>query len=369
LKHYLQLTEELEKRVFYKSPLEFNKDSHRELLGYALGATLYMPSHKDVAHKIITGKFPGLTTFVMCFEDAIRAEDLKDAEAHVLEVLNTFVRAVEQGLIISSEIPLFFLRVRNIEQFKDFTSRLTKRQAQFLTGFIFPKFTAYNGSDYLNHTKYLNERLETTLYGMPILESKEIIYTETRNEQLFGIQEIVNNNKDLVLNVRAGGTDFSSLFGLRRGIDYSIYDIHVVKEALLAILNCFARAECSYVIPGVVWEYFADHPVRQNNLVSKDKAYQGLIKEVNLDKINGFVGKTIIHPSHISIVNAFQIVSEEEYKDAVMIVKHQGGGVLKGTNGNKMNETNPHLAWAKNVLLKSDAYGVLKEGVSYEELF
>ncbi|WP_367362483.1 HpcH/HpaI aldolase/citrate lyase family protein [Mesotoga sp.] len=35
-------------------------------------------------------------------------------------------------------------------------------------------------------------------------------------------------------------------------------------------------------------------------------AIDGLLREVILDKANGFVGKTIIHPSHLKYVNAMR---------------------------------------------------------------
>ena len=64
---------------FVKEPVEFNKYTPRELLGYCLGGNLYMPSSKDMAEKIIQKSIPGLTTMTMCFEDAIGEEDLAQA--------------------------------------------------------------------------------------------------------------------------------------------------------------------------------------------------------------------------------------------------------------------------------------------------
>ena len=44
-------------------------------------------------------------------------------------------------------------------------------------------------------------------------------------------------------------------------------------------------------------------------------------------------------------------------------------GVSKGILGGRMNEVNPHLLWAKKTLILSQIYGVLNEGVDYNELF
>lgn len=72
----------------------------------------------------------------------------------------------------------------------------------------------------------------------------------------------------------------------------------------------------------------------------------GLLREVILDKANGFVGRTVIHPSHVKFVNALMAVTKEEYDDACQIL-NAGGGVVKGSGGNKMNEIRPHTNWAK----------------------
>ena len=46
------------------------------------------------------------------------------------------------------------------------------------------------------------------------------------------------------------------------------------------------------------------------------RAIDGLIREVQLDRANGLVGKTGIHPSHVAVVHALSVVSHEEYRDA-----------------------------------------------------
>lgn len=372
--------------LFINKPEEFNKYSDKEFLKYCLGATLYMPSHKDIAYKIISQAYSGLTTMAMCFEDAIREEDLTLAENNVMEVLDIFHREVTNGNISINDLPLYFLRVRNVNQFKDYTSRLKPYHFKYLTGFIFPKFDSSNGNEYLSILKDLNDKTGEILYGMPILESKNIIYIETRREELIKTSKIISKYKEYILNVRVGATDFSSIFGVRRGIDYTVYDIKPVADCLSDILNVFNRSDEDYVLSAPVWEYFSNEninrllkpqlrekPFNINNVMSKradiiNKATDGLIREVILDKANGFVGKTIIHPSHIKLVNGLQSVTEEEYLDAKMIIDNQGGGVIKGASGNKMNETNPHLYWAKTMLYKARAYGVLPND-SYVKLF
>ena len=55
---------------FVVEPESFNKYTDRELLQYCLGATMYMPGFKDFAPKILSNAMPGLTSMVLCCEDA-----------------------------------------------------------------------------------------------------------------------------------------------------------------------------------------------------------------------------------------------------------------------------------------------------------
>ena len=106
---------------FVKNPVDFNKYTDRELLQYSLGATMYMPGTKDFAQAVIDKKYPGLTSMVMCFEDACKLEDVPAAELNSIHVLTTLADAVEKGELKYEDIPLIFFRVRSVEQFKHFS--------------------------------------------------------------------------------------------------------------------------------------------------------------------------------------------------------------------------------------------------------
>lgn len=367
---------------FIKEPLCFNKFSERDFLQYCLGATLYMPGTKNILSKILNKNLSGLTSLVMCFEDAIQEKDLSKAEKNVLVHLETLSKADIGGEITFDDIPLIFLRVRNPNQFIEFSMKLSKDQANVLSGFVFPKFDSINGKDYLEILNSINQKLDVKLYAMPILEGKKIAFQETRIEELNNVLTILRPCKELILNIRVGGTDFSSLFGVRRGINYSIYDILPIRDCLSDILNFFSRVEEGFTISGPVWEYFLAYKDDNldNILKSKDihsflltrtpiinEAIDGLLREVVLDKANGFVGKTIIHPSHTKYVNAMQSVTKEEYDDAKQIFE-TAGGVIKSRKENKMNEINPHRNWAKMILNRAKAYGVIESEADYLRL-
>lgn len=356
MRYFTSMKEEL----FFKQPNYFDKYKDLEYLKYGLGANLYMNGLKDFYNKIINGDLEEVTSISICFEDATKESELEVCEENVLSMLEKLHKHISSN-DIDYNIPLIFIRVRNYEQFVSFTERVSKNQISNIAGFIFPKFTSQNGHAYLDHVNYLCKKFNDVFYAMPILESEEIIYKETRLEELIAVKKIIDEYKSIILNIRVGGTDFSSKFGLRRNVDYDIYDIKVVSDCLIDIVNMFLREGSEYVISAPVWEYFS------NDINSKET--QGLIREIKKDKENGFIGKTVIHPTQAKYVNAIYAVSYDDYMDALGILEFsEDGGVFKGYSGNKMNEVKPHLNWAKRILVRSEIYGVLKEGINNEDL-
>ena len=316
----------------------------------------------------------------MCLEDACKEEDLPYAERNIRDHLDAFNDKINKGELSIDDIPLIFVRVRNPQHFNNFAETISKEEAHLLSGFVFPKFNSENAHEYLSTLKLLSGRLNELLYGMPILEGREIAYSEKRSQEMLLLRNILKPYKDIILNIRVGGTDMSSLFGLRRNISSSIYDIRTVSNALSEILNFFNR-ELDYVVSGPVWEYFAvnrtediDANIRHNfqhalntHVPIINEAIDGLLRETSLDKTNGFVGKTIIHPSHARFVNAMYAVTKEEYNDAIQIL-NTSGGVIKSSNANKMNEIGPHRRWATKVVYRAKAYGVIEDEASYLHL-
>lgn len=366
---------------FIHPPIEFNKNTKKTILQYCLGATLYMPGTKNVLDKITTKKFMSITSMVMDFEDAIDESEIESAENNVLYHLDSISKSVQSNELSVNDIPLIFIRTRNLEQFDNFLNKLSANQASILSGFVFPKFNSKNAGHYLKLLDHANRNFNTILYGMPILEGKEIAFLETRDHELSNLKNILDPYKDLILNIRVGGTDFSSLFGVRRGINHSIYDIFTVRDCLADILNYFTRASDDYSVSAPVWEYFlADNKLNINSVINNDihkslinrtpiidEAIDGLLREVIIDKANGFIGKTIIHPSHARYVNAMQTVTKEEYDDDLQIL-NTDGGVVKSKNANKMNEINPHRNWAKKTINRAMAYGVVENEISFLKL-
>ncbi len=366
---------------FVEQPKEFDKYTERELLQYCLGATMYTPGIKNIAPKIINNGIPGLTSIVICFEDACLETDVERAEENAIKTFENINNAIKEGKLSRNDIPLIFCRVRNVEQFKRFSEKLKKEHVEILTGINFPKFNSQNGNLYYEHLVKLNEKFGDILYGMPIIEESTVAYKESRIDELLKIKKCLDKYNKLILQIRVGATDFSSCFGVRRSVDYSIYDISVVREILSDIVNIFGRNN-DYVISGPVWEYFRVNKemmfleIPEYDITDKlmkrmpifNDEVDGLLREVIIDKANGFIGRTVIHPTHVKYVNALQAVTREEYDDACQILNTEGG-VVKSLNENKMNEILPHTNWAKKTYMRAQAYGVIENEKSYFSLF
>ncbi|KML42441.1 HpcH/HpaI aldolase/citrate lyase family protein [Cytobacillus firmus] len=375
-------------KMFYKKPGYFNKRSDRELLSYALGATLYMPATRPNIHQdLLSKKHAGLSSMVICLEDAIGDDEVELAENLLCSELENLSSDLVKGLCEEEDLPLIFVRIRSYEQLMRLKSRIPNGM-HLLTGFVLPKFSPAEGCKILTEIKELNSH-GYCLYAMPILETKEIIQKETRLEELIGIKKVLDQYFELILNVRIGATDFSGLYGIRRNSDTTVYDIAVIRDCISDIINIFLRADQPYVISGPVWEYFSSKErllkpqIRQTPFMERlgqdglkmrtdliDRHMDGLIREIAMDISNGLSGKTIIHPTHIRPVQALNTVTLEEYLDAQSIAGQAGGkiGVMKSNYQNKMNEIKPHLYWAKKILLKSEVYGVLQDEITYIDL-
>ncbi|MCS5503640.1 HpcH/HpaI aldolase/citrate lyase family protein [Lysinibacillus sp. A4] len=371
--------------IFYKKPQPFTKWETADILSYALGATLYMPaSMPTIVSLIRSQKYKELTSLVIDLEDAVGDAELVDCEAKLIEDISELYALYQQKQLLLQELPLLFVRVRHVEQFQRLTTVLGKKQ-EILTGYVFPKFTAEQGARYFELLEQTILENDLILYGMPILESREVLYKESRMEALLDIKAVLHQYKARVLNVRIGATDFCGIYGIRRRMDSTIYDISVIRDCIADIVNILGREEDGFIISGPVWEYFNNQrvlkpalrvtPFSEKGALDTRKALlddclDGLMKEVLMDKQNGIVGKTIIHPSHIRVVHALYAISYEEYLDALSIIENNDGqkGVMKSHYANKMNEMKPHMRWAQRILKQAHVYGVYHESVDFASL-
>ncbi|WP_219413670.1 HpcH/HpaI aldolase/citrate lyase family protein [Pseudonocardia nigra] len=380
MRHFGYLSASDADALFESPPEQFHRDSGHELLSVALGATLYMPADRPaLAADIVKQAAAGVTSVVVCLEDAIADEQVIAAETNLVAAL-TDLHDQSQA-----DLPLLFVRIRRAEQIPALVRRLGRAVA-VLDGFVLPKFTATSGTEYLHALDEADRAAGTALLAMPVIESGAVLYAETRVDELTRLRALLHRDRKRILAVRLGATDLCSHYGLRRSPDLSIYDIKVVSGLIGDVVNVLGRADgTGFTVTGPVWEYyegterifkpqlrrspFDEHnaPELRGQLVSR--AIDGLIREVQLDRANGLLGKTTIHPSHVAVVNALSVVSAEEHRDASDVLSAgRASGVLASGHRNKMNEIRPHSAWARLTMLRSRVFGVAADGVSFVDL-
>lgn len=388
MRHFAFLDSTRSKALFYREPEEISAIGDRRLVATALGATLYAPGTRpSLAKDVRRQAAVGVTSMVLCLEDAIADHEVAVAEDNVVAALTELAAdppAVDGGP------PLVFVRVRSVDQIPSLCRRLPGGASAMLAGFVLPKFGEEDGATALGAVSRAGDRFGRPLWAMPVLESPQVVFRETRVEALLAVRQLLDKHADTVLAVRLGATDLSGLFGLRRARDLTIYDLAVVRDCIADVINICARGG-EHVVTGPVWEYFAaperlfvsalrvtpfaesdlfdsiDDGARMRlRLVSAD--LDRLIREVVLDKANGLVGKTVIHPSHVPAVHALLVVNQEEYDDAMTVLDGEEGGVRRSRYANKMNELRPHRTWAQGVLRRARAFGVLREGHTYVDV-
>lgn len=81
---------------------------------------MYMPGTTDFASAIMNKKYPGLTSFVLCFEDACKPEDVPAAESNALKLLTTLSDAIEDHRFDYSDLPLLFYEYEALNNLRIF---------------------------------------------------------------------------------------------------------------------------------------------------------------------------------------------------------------------------------------------------------
>lgn len=380
MRHFGHIAPEVRQRLFHQQPCEFTADSPSRLLSAALGATLYSPATRPrLADDIVKQAGLGVVSMVLCLEDSIGDEDVPAGEENLVR---QFTDLADREV----DLPLLFIRVRHPEQIPDLVRRLGPA-VRLLSGFVLPKFTEERGIPFLEALSLAEAASGRRLFAMPVLESPELLYRETRVETLEGIARAVDKYRDRVLALRLGVTDFCSSYGLRRAPDMTAWDVQIVASVIADVVNMLGRADgTGFTVTGPVWEYFRVQErmfkpqLRRSPFLEGqaeelrealiEHAMDGLLREITLDQANGLLGKTCIHPSHVLPVHALSVVSHEEFSDAQDILRPErgGGGVLRSQYTNKMNEVKPHRAWAERTMLRAEIFGVANEDIGFVEL-
>jgi citrate lyase beta subunit len=175
-------------RLFHREPVAFDRSSPLPVLAMALGATLYVPADRPrLADDLTRQAAAGVTSVVVCLEDAIRHADVAAAQDNVVRQLRA--HAERHHAERHRDGPLIFVRVRYPDQIPQIVAGLAERRP-VLSGFVLPKFTEQTGLPFLEalaDAEALAEGLAgRPLLAMPVVESPEVIHYETRVEALYG---------------------------------------------------------------------------------------------------------------------------------------------------------------------------------------
>lgn len=317
---------------------------NNSLLFYSVGALLYCPANRrTIVDSIINNRFGTKYSLAMCLEDTIRDDCVAEAE-HILT--DSLRRLDTQSQLKKFYLPKLFVRVRNIRQI----GRLHKsfgESARLVTGFILPKFSLENADGYIQELIRINETSDSPVYTMPIFESPSMIDLRHRYEILYTLKDKLDQIEDRILNIRVGGNDLCHAFGFRRHDDESIHQIRPVANIFSDIITVYGM---DYVVSGPVWEYY-----------NSPEWEKGLYHEIADDRLCGFAGKTVIHPSQIAVVNEAYKVSKKDHQDAATILNwdRSSHSLVAGSAGKeRMNEYKTHSRWALRTMLLAEHYGV-----------
>ena len=355
VKYFNYLEKERLEHIFYKQPQEFDKKTDKDILKYALGAFLYIPANKyEQIYKSVVNQEKEAKPLAICLEDAIGEFGEREAIENLKLVLDDLSKQVFCKL---EKLPLIFIRVKNKEQLKKIKDILIKNK-DFITGIIIPKADSELLEDFISILDNFNLN---NLYIIPIIESSKFIYKEIKETQFQKMYYSILNHKDKILGIRIGLTDVLGMYSIRRKREFCIYDNLIATLFIQDVINYLNREELDIPISAGVSELFNMDDEKIKNLY---------IKEIELDKFHGFVGKTVIHPKQVEIVQALSSITYEDYMDAQDIIKNYNSqiGVKKSSSGDKMNEYKPHYKWAKKIMSLAYIYGVLNKGVDYNEL-
>lgn len=311
---------------------------------YSVGALLYCPANNEsIVNSIVNERFGSKYSLALCLEDTIKDDCLSQAEVSLVRSLINIHKAR-----CSAEfyLPKIFLRVRSANQIPDLLNRLGGA-SEIVSGFILPKFSQENSDEFIRAVTSANEGSEHTFYMMPILESPSIINLKSRYDILYSLKEKLDSVEKLVLNIRVGGNDLCHYFGFRRHSDESIHGILPVSNIFSDIITVFGA---DYVVSGPVWEYY-----------SGAAWASGLERELREDRLCGFIGKTVIHPNQIELVNAAYKVEQKDYDDALSILNWDSDApclVSGSAFAERMNEYKTHSKWALKTIMLAKAYGI-----------
>lgn len=311
---------------------------------YQLGASLYMPAtRQDIWQVIKRDKLLTINSIIICLEDAVSHSDVELALERLQTLLDTWAAHVDSIANPSSTDtkadqptrPLVFIRPRHpamLEQLSNFA------HIDLIDGFVMPKVDMYS----LSNWRMACQNLNTDMLLMPTLETAALFNPHHNQELAIGFKEAFNQP---IFALRIGGNDLFAALRLRRPKDSIVYDTPVGTLAY-QLLGCFVPH--GFYLSAPVFEYL-DQPML-------------FMQELNRDVSLGLVGKTVIHPSQIALVQQAYCVPLSTLDEAQAILHSEAKAVFKYNN--TMLEPATHRAWATEIVNRAAVFGTINDGHS-----
>lgn len=233
-----------------------------------------------------------------------------------------------------------FVRPRNPMMLQNLTDF---EHIDLIDGFVMPKVDMYS----LSNWRMACQNLSTDQLLMPTLETAALFNPHHNQELAIAFKEAFSQP---IFALRIGGNDLFAALRLRRPKDSIIYDTPIGTLAY-QLLGCFVPH--GFYLTAPVFEYL-DQPML-------------FMKELTRDVSLGLVGKTVIHPSQIALVQQAYCVPMSMLDEAQAILHSEAKAVFKYNN--TMLEPATHRAWAHEVVNRAEVFGTINDGnIDYKPL-
>ncbi|MBN2815199.1 MAG: HpcH/HpaI aldolase/citrate lyase family protein [Campylobacterales bacterium] len=282
-----------------------------------LGGTLFVPAtHTSLEAILLENKYPDLKSVLIDTEDGLSQTEIEQALQKVQLLLS---KLAEPTLYI-------FLRPTNPEILQQI---LSFNGIEKVHGFILPKFSLLNASEYLGLLK------STSHFFMPSIEGEELF----NPVKLLELRDVLIKEKKRVPLVRFGLEDMLLALGMRRKCEESLFDVSATNFVLGSFIATFKSA--GFSVSGGVYPCFKDS--------------EGFNKDVSRDLKEGLFSKTIIHPIQITLTNELYKVTKEELIEAELIVNSKEAVF---SLNEKMAETSTMAKHSRFILKRAQVYGI-----------
>lgn len=285
---------------------------------WTLGGTLFVPAtHKHLTAIAEGEKFPNLRSMVIDTEDGIFESDMEASLERIKEILP----------VLKPAKLLRFIRPRNPQTL---TKLLHLRDIGAVDGFVLPKFGIDNRQEYVQLLK------NTPFHFMPSIEGSELFDMQ----QLAILRDTLLPYRLQIPLIRFGAEDMLRQLGLRRDCALSLFDMCVPSHVIGMLLCTFKPY--GFDISAGVFRCYKDH--------------EGFKRDVLRDLREGLIGKTIIHPDQISILDECYRVALREFEEAKQL--SASGSAVFSLNGT-MAEVSTQLKWGQSILKREELYGLI----------